>query len=252
MPRTPRWTREEDAAIRRAAIDNREQGITVKELWFTHRDELKYANRLRVVANRLGRSYDAVRKRAERIGATSYQRRGRQSLRSRSPNTTAEFVDGALHTLPRPSTLQALAKSRLGACLSHATQFGRSGSCEWWIIDEPELHLDEDILVPDLVGWHRQRLSDYPDTAYFTLAPDWVCEVLSASTRRLDLHGKRPVYAREGVRHLWLVDPVDRTLEAFELHEGQWLLIGSAKDEDPVSIRPFEAITFRLGNLWPQ
>ena len=36
---------------------------------------------------------------------------------------------------------------------------------------------------------------ELPDTAYFTLAPDWVCEVLSASTRRLDLHEKRPVYA---------------------------------------------------------
>ena len=89
-----------------------------------------------------------------------------------------------------------------------------------------------------------------PDTAYVTLAPDWACEVLSASTRKRDLHGKRPVYAREGVVHLWLVDPSDRTLEAFELRERQWLLIASAKDEEPVSIPPFDAITFSLGDLW--
>jgi Uma2 family endonuclease len=89
------------------------------------------------------------------------------------------------------------------------------------------------------------------DAAYFTLAPDWVCEVLSPSTRKLDLHGKRPIYAREGVAHLWLVDPVDRTLEAFELHDGQWVLIATAADDDPVSVRPFGAITFSLGDLWP-
>ena len=72
------------------------------------------------------------------------------------------------------------------------------------------MHLGEDILVPDLAGWRRERMAEYPETAYVTLAPDWVCEVLSASTRRLDLQGKRPVYAHEGVGHLWLVDPTDR------------------------------------------
>ena len=98
---------------------------------------------------------------------------------------------------------------------------GLAGPGGWWIIDEPELHLGEDILVPDLAGWRRERMPDYPETAYVALAPDWVCEVLSVSTRRLDLHDKRPIYAREGVPHLWLVDPADRSLEAFELHDGR-------------------------------
>ena len=75
--------------------------------------------------------------------------------------------------------------------------------------------------------------------------------MLWPSTRRLDLHGKRPVYAREGVGHLWLVDPADHTLEAFELRDGHWVLIAGAKDDDPISIRPFDAITFSLGDLWP-
>ena len=121
----------------------------------------------------------------------------------------------------------------------------------WWIIDEPEPHFGEDILVPDVAGWRRERMPEYPETAYVTLAPDWVCEVLSASTRRLDLQGKRPIYAREEVRHLWFVDPTDRTLEAFELREGEWVLIAAAKDDDPIRIRPFDAITFSLGDLWP-
>ena len=75
--------------------------------------------------------------------------------------------------------------------------------------------------MPDLAGWRRERMPDFPDTAYVTLVPDWVCKVLSASTRRLDLQGKRPIYAREGVAYLWLVEPTDRTLEAFELREGE-------------------------------
>ena len=111
----------------------------------------------------------------------------------------AEIVDGTLYTHPRPAMPRALASSSLGTDLSNPFQFGRGGPGGWWIIDEPELHLGEDILVPDLAGWRRERMSDYPDTAFVTLAPDWACEVLSASTRKLDLHGKRPVYAREGI-----------------------------------------------------
>ena len=163
----------------------------------------------------------------------------------------AEIVDGTLHTHPRPAMPHALASSRLGGELTGPFDRGRSGPGGWWIIDEPELHLGEEIVVPDLAGWRRERMPDYPDTAYVSLAPDWVCEVLSPSTRRLDLHGKRPVYAREGVGHLWLVDPADRTLEAFELRDGHWVLIAGAKDDDPISIRPFDAITFSLGDLWP-
>ena len=163
----------------------------------------------------------------------------------------AEIVDGALHTHPRPAMPHALARSVLGRRVGSAFHDKTGGPGGWWIVGEPELHLGEDIVVPDLAGWRRERMPEYPETAYFTLAPDWVCEVLSVSTRRLDLHGKRPVYAREGVAHLWLVDPADRALEALELRDGQWVLIASAKDDDPVCIRPFDAITFSLGELWP-
>ena len=163
----------------------------------------------------------------------------------------AEVIDGTLHTQARPAMPHAWASSGLSARIKPPFNYGDGGPGGWWIVFEPELHLGEDILVPDLAGWRRERMPDYPETAYATLAPDWVCEVLSPGTRRLDLHEKRPVYAREGVPHLWLVDPADRTLEAFELHDGQWLLIASAKDDEPVNIRPFDAITFSLGDLWP-
>ena len=163
----------------------------------------------------------------------------------------AEVVEGSLYTHPRPAAPHARASSVLGGKIGDPFDFGESGPGGWWIIDEPELHLGEDILVPDLAGWRRERMPDFPDAAYFSLAPDWVCEVLSPSTRDLDRHGKRPVYAREGVGHLWFVDPAARDLEAFELRGGEWVLIATARNDDPVSIPPFEAITFPLAALWP-
>ena len=192
--------------------------------------------------------------------AATVPRRGQSGARPRATyqevldapaHRVAEIVDGTLHTHPRPAAPHALASSRLGGELTGPFDRGRGGPGGWWIIDEPELHLGEDVLVPDLAGWRRERMPDYPDTAYFTLAPDWVCEVLSALTRRVDLQEKRPVYARESVGYLWLVEPTDRTLEAFELRDGEWVLIGCAKDDEPVSVRPFDAITFNLGDLWP-
>ena len=188
---------------------------------------------------------------ASRSGALARRRATYQDVLDAPAHLVAEIVAGTLYTHPRPAPRHTIATSVLGGELNPPFHRGRGGPGGWWILDEPELHLGEDILVPDLAGWRRDRMPELPDTPYFTLAPDWACEVLSASTRRMDLQGKRPIYAREGVGYLWLVDPTDRTLDAFELHEGKWLLIASAKDDEPVSVRPFDAITFSLGDLWP-
>ena len=174
-----------------------------------------------------------------------------QDVLDAPPHLVAEVINGTLYTHPRPALRHARAASALGGKIGSPFDYDAGGPGGWWIIDEPELHLAEEILVPDLAGWRRERMPEFPDTAYFTLAPDWVCEVLSSSTRKVDRPEKRPTYAREGIGHLWLIDPTDRTLEALELHEGQWPLIASAKDDEPVSVRPFDAITFSLGDLWP-
>ena len=146
----------------------------------------------------------------------------------------------------------AWASSGLGIKIGSPFNYGDDGPGGWWIIDEPELHLGEDIVVPDLAGWRRETMPEYPDAAYCTIAPDWVCEVLSPSTRRLDQIEKRDLYAREGVGYLWFVDPDARTLEAFALPEGQWLLLATLADDAPVSLPPFDAITFPLDALWPE
>ena len=187
-----------------------------------------------------------------RARLTETRRATYQDVLDAPPRMVAKVVAGTLHAHPRPAMRHAWASSGLGAKIYPPFNHGDDGPGGWRIVFEPELHLGEDIVVPDLAGWRRGTMPEYPDAAYCAIAPDWACEVLSPSTRRLDLGGKRALYAREGVGHLWLVDPDARTLEAFALREGRWLLLATLGDDAPVSLPPFYAVTFPLGALWPE
>ena len=173
-----------------------------------------------------------------------------QDVLDAPPYKVAEVVDGILHIFDRPASRHTLASSGLGIFIGGPFHYGRGGPGGWWIVDEPQLHLGEDIVVPDLAGWRRERMPVFPDAAFFTLAPDWVCEVLSPSTRKLDLGGKSAVYARADVSHIWFVDPIARTLEARELRGTKWAEIATLHDDATVSLPPFEAISFSLSDLW--
>jgi Uma2 family endonuclease len=129
---------------------------------------------------------------------------------------------------------------------------GRGGPGGWLLLFEPELHLEGDILVPDLAGWRRERLSNIGDEAYFVLRPDWVCEVLSPSTEKLDRSVKLRSYARSGVPHAWLVNPLLRTLEVLRLTEGGWLTVAVHSDRDRARAEPFDAIELDLALLWSE
>ena len=174
-----------------------------------------------------------------------------QDVLDAPPHMVAEIVSGKLYTHPRPAFGHAIASSGLMKSIGPPFDFGRGGPGGWLTVFEPELHLGVDIVVPDIAGWRRERIPVLPTGAYCTLAPDWVCEVLSPSTRKLDLGGKRATYAREVVDFIWLVDPDARSLEAFELHGTEWTLIDQLFDDASVSLPPFEAISFNLGDLWP-
>ncbi|MBS1213980.1 MAG: hypothetical protein H6R26_2597 [Proteobacteria bacterium] len=163
----------------------------------------------------------------------------------------AQIIHGELVTLPRPAPRHARASSIMSGKLIPPYDEGSGGPGGWWILFEPELHLGRDILVPDLAGWRRARMPTLPETAYFELAPDWVCEVLSPSTAQMDRVDKLPIYASHGVGHVWLVDPDAQTLEVFALHEGHWRLECAFKAADEVCAPPFEALSFGLASLWP-
>jgi Uma2 family endonuclease len=161
-----------------------------------------------------------------------------------------ELIAGELHVSPRPAAPHTVAASRLGGGLSGPFDEGRGGPGGWIILYEPELHLGEDVLVPDLAGWRRERMPRPPRTAAFTLAPDWVCEVLSPSTAALDRGIKLPVYGREGVRHVWLMDPEARTLEVFRLEWSRYVLLVTHTGLARVRAEPFEALELDLSFLW--
>jgi Uma2 family endonuclease len=165
-------------------------------------------------------------------------------------NLVGEIVAGTLYASPRPAMPHTLTSSRLGGELSGPFDRGRGGPGGWFIFDEPELHFGEDVLVPDLGGWRRERMPHAPRTAACTLAPDWVCEVLSLSTMSLDRSAKLPVYARERVRHVWLMDPVARTLEVFRLDGEHYTLLVTHAGPARVRAEPFEAIELELAFLW--
>lgn len=165
-------------------------------------------------------------------------------------NLVGEIIAGRLVTHPRPAPKHARAYSALGAKIGNPFDHGENGPGGWWILDEPELHLEHDILVPDLAGWKRERMPRLPDAAWFELPPDWACEVLSPSTARVDRAEKLPIYALHGVRHAWLVDPDLRTLEVFENRGGQWVLLTVLEEDAAVSQPPFDAISFSLSSLW--
>lgn len=173
-----------------------------------------------------------------------------EDLQSLAEHVVGEIFDGDLVTSPRPSSAHARAASSLGGELYGPFDRGKGGPGGWIILDEPELHLAADVLVPDLAGWRRERLPELPNVAAFELAPDWVCEVLSPSTAPLDRTRKLPIYARERVTHAWLVDPSHKTLEVLRLDGASYRIVGAWHGNDVVQGEPFEAYALHLAALW--
>ncbi len=168
------------------------------------------------------------------------------------PDTlVAEIIAGELITSPRPSMRHARASSTLGMRVGGPFDQGTGGPGGWWIVDEPEIHLQGDILVPDLAGWRKDLVPHLPTkTAYCEITPQWVCEILSPSTARLDRIQKLPIYLREKVDFVWLIDPVLKTLEVFQRDENRWLLMNSYVGHDLIRAAPFDAVEIDLGALW--
>jgi Uma2 family endonuclease len=166
------------------------------------------------------------------------------------PHMVAEIVNGELVLSPRPASRHGAAASVLSEELGPPFKRGRGGPGGWIIVYEPELHLGDSVLVPDLAGWRRERMALMPDAPFLTLAPDWICEVLSPGSARFDRKKKMPLYAGAGVRHAWLVEPVERTLEVYRLAEAHWSLLATYADDDRVRAEPFDAIELELGLLW--
>jgi Uma2 family endonuclease len=165
----------------------------------------------------------------------------------------AEIVNGTLYVMSRPAPKHASAASMLAVEIGGPFQRGRGGPGGWWILFEPELQLvPKEPVVPDLAGWRVERMPELPNTASFTLVPDWACEVLSRSTEKLDRDEKLPYYAEHGVRHVWLIDPIDKRLEVYSLdaETKRWREVRIHQGDTTVRAAPFDAIELDLAALW--
>lgn len=173
----------------------------------------------------------------------------------------AEILDGVLIVSPRPAIRHARASSVLGARLGGGA-LGSDDPDPWVILDEPELHFgtghgDVDVLVPDLAAWRRSRLpADALSAAYLTVAPDWVCEVISPRSEQVDRAKKARIYASHGVGWLWFINPIARTLEVLQLREEDtgrgraWLQVAVYSDDDQIAAAAPFALSLDVGALW--
>ena len=161
-------------------------------------------------------------------------------------------IRDSLYTMTRPRGPHQRTALSVGADLRGPFDHGKGGPGGWWILPEPGIELpDTPEIAPDVAGWRRERLPVLPEDAPIRTVPDWVCEILSPTTRRHDLLVKKPYYARIGVANHWLIDLAARTLTAYRLEAGRWVELGVFGDEREARIEPFEAATLDIASWWP-
>jgi Uma2 family endonuclease len=165
--------------------------------------------------------------------------------------TRTEILAGEILVQPGPSNehqyFQAGMSRRVGGPFgSDRTPGG------WWILPDVDVRFTlHDVVRPDHSGWRRTRLASPFGKRPIDVIPDWICEILSPSNFRHDRGRKSDLYAAHGVGHLWIVDPLERLLEAYALQSGRWLRLAAYDDTVTARIPPFEAIELDVGELFP-
>jgi len=162
----------------------------------------------------------------------------------------AELIGGELFASPRPQGRHGRAMAILGRRIGAPFDDGVGGPGGWWIMIEPEIHLGRDVFVPDVCGWRRETLPEFPPGPAVEIRPDWVCEIVSPRTAKIDRVRKMPAYARYGVPHFWIIDPEARTLEVFVLGGSRYGLTETHEGDDVVRVEPFQEIELSLADLW--
>lgn len=143
-----------------------------------------------------------------------------------------ELVDGCLIVTPAPSTRhQIVSINLLQIVLAALPPDLRILHAPFdWIISE---HTK---LQPDLIVFRRTDVD--PDA--LRVAPVLAIEILSPSTRRIDLGTKKLAIAAGGSAHYWVVDPLAPSITAFDLVDGEYVVVATANEEETLALeRPF-------------
>jgi Uma2 family endonuclease len=167
------------------------------------------------------------------------------------PHMKGEIIDGVFYAMTRPRGMHQSIAGRIHFDVAGGYEYGRGGPGGWRILPEPGIEFPNSPEVsPDIAGWRRERLPMLPKDAPIAVTPDWICEVLSSSTRRHDQRVKRPFYARVGVSFLWVVDPDAYVVTASTLENGRWSDLGVWSDEHEARIPPFDAVAIDVAAWW--
>jgi Uma2 family endonuclease len=172
-----------------------------------------------------------------------------QDLVDAPEGLVAELIHGDLYLFPRPNPKHTRVNTNLPALLIPRLQFGQGGPGGWVFMAEPEIHRGGDVLVPDIAAWRVERYQE-PAEAYFSIAPDWICEIASPSTAKVDREEKLPTYRQWGVQYAWIVEPTLRTLDIYNGGAATWSLVRSFVGTETVRAAPFDDIELELALLW--
>jgi len=169
------------------------------------------------------------------------------------PGVVGEIIEGVLYTMTKPRMRHQRTGLEIGSSLLGPFDHGHHGPGGWWIVTEPGIELPNETkeISPDVAGWRRERMPEMPVDEPIRVVPDWVCEILSKTTRRHDQLVKMPYYARVGVAYAWVADVDERVLIAYRLESGAWRMTGTYSDETEARIEPFDAVTLNVASWWP-
>jgi Uma2 family endonuclease len=172
-------------------------------------------------------------------------------LEALPPELKGEIIDGELYVQPRPRARHARVEAAIVGSTHSPYDLGQGGPGGWWILPEPGIELPgSPEFSPNVAGWRREHLPQLPEDEAIRVAPDWVCEVLSPSTRGYDLIKKRPFYARSGVSWLWYVDVEARSISVGQLRDGAWVEVAVHGDDARVRLQPFPEVELDLALWW--
>jgi Uma2 family endonuclease len=175
----------------------------------------------------------------------------RADLEALPQDVKGEIIDGELYVQPRQRARHARVEGAIVGATHGPYDIGRGGPGGWWILPEPGVELPgSPEFSPDVAGWRRERLPELPSDESIQVAPDWICEVLSPSTRGYDLIKKRPFYARIGVSWLWYVDVEARSVTVSQLRDGAWVELAVHGDDERVRLQPFPEVEHDLALWW--
>jgi branched-chain amino acid transport system ATP-binding protein len=206
----------------------------------------------RSLSGHRGRGVTRTREGALTMTATAFKFATYEDLFDLPENLVGEIIHGQLITQPRPAP-----KHALSPVLPSATNWSvpsiKGARRSRWLVDP----VRAGVASWDRISWcpiwpagGGSGCRSCRTRPTLRLPPDWVCEVLSPGTARIDRADKMPIYAEYGVSFLWLIDPALHTLEAFVLRDGHWSLEHVYQENDEVRAVPFDAVAFSLAGLW--